>query len=104
MVIVYFWQEKLANPQLIPLNCATQVMTCLALCLSVSFSLSTQSHTHHLMNWPTSCEILQLQFQNDMHLPLTMGGAQESQPLSWLPDNENQHIILPDGTNFLPQR
>ncbi|KAM7475634.1 hypothetical protein LguiB_022877 [Lonicera macranthoides] len=60
-------KEKLANPQLISLNCATQ-------------------------------------FQNDMHLPLMMGGVQESQPLSWLPDNENQHIILPDGTNFLPQR
>ena len=69
----------------------------------LSLSLSTQTHTH-LMNWLTSYETLQLQFQNDMHLPLMMGGAQESQPLSWLPDNENQHIILPDGTNFLPQR
>ncbi|XP_059644085.1 agamous-like MADS-box protein AGL65 isoform X2 [Cornus florida] len=44
------------------------------------------------------------QFQNGMHLPLMMGGAQEAQPLSWLPNNENQHMILPGEPNFLLQR
>ncbi|GAB4838778.1 hypothetical protein Ancab_028320 [Ancistrocladus abbreviatus] len=39
-----------------------------------------------------------------MHLPLVMGGMQETQPLSWLPNNEAQQFILPDETNFLPQR
>ncbi|KAI8018962.1 Agamous-like MADS-box protein AGL65 [Camellia lanceoleosa] len=43
------------------------------------------------------------QFQNGMHLPLMMGGMQEA-PLSWLPDNENQHMLLTGDPNFLPQR
>lgn len=41
------------------------------------------------------------QFQNGMHLPLIMGGVQEAQPLTWLPNNENQHMMLPEGPNFL---
>lgn len=44
------------------------------------------------------------QFQNGMHLPLGIGGAQEAQPLQWLPNNENQQVILPGGPSFLPQR
>ncbi|KAA8540976.1 hypothetical protein F0562_024886 [Nyssa sinensis] len=44
------------------------------------------------------------EFQNGMHLPLIMGGGDEAQPLSWLPNNENQHMILPGEPNFLPQR
>uniref|UniRef100_A0A5B6YHZ7 Putative agamous-like MADS-box protein AGL17 n=1 Tax=Davidia involucrata TaxID=16924 RepID=A0A5B6YHZ7_DAVIN len=44
------------------------------------------------------------QFQNGMHLLLLMGGGEEAQPLSWLPSNENQHMILPGEPNFLPQR
>ncbi|XP_052179645.1 agamous-like MADS-box protein AGL65 [Diospyros lotus] len=44
------------------------------------------------------------QFQSGMHLPLMMGGLQEAQPLSWLPNNENQHMILTGEPNFLPQR
>ncbi|CAK9138121.1 unnamed protein product [Ilex paraguariensis] len=44
------------------------------------------------------------QFQNGMHLPLLMGGNQEGQSLSWLPNNDDQHIILPEEPNFLPPR
>nr|CAN79983.1 hypothetical protein VITISV_038034 [Vitis vinifera] len=44
------------------------------------------------------------QFQNGMHLPLIMDGVQEAQPLSWLPNNENQHLILPEEPSYLPQR
>ncbi|KAK9278393.1 hypothetical protein L1049_027958 [Liquidambar formosana] len=54
---------------------------------------------HQLMSLECSS-----QFQNGMHLPLMIGGVQEAQPLSWLPNNENQHMILPEGPNFLPQR
>ncbi|KAH9606275.1 hypothetical protein KSS87_014943 [Heliosperma pusillum] len=44
------------------------------------------------------------QFQNGMHYPLMMTSMQESQQLSWLPSNDNQQMMLPDDTNFLPQR
>lgn len=44
------------------------------------------------------------QFQNGMHLPLLIGGVQEAQPLSWLPNNENQHMIFHDDPNFLHHR
>ncbi|CAK9158657.1 unnamed protein product [Ilex paraguariensis] len=44
------------------------------------------------------------QFQNGMHLPLIMGGDQEGQSLTWLPTNENHHLVLPEEPNFQPQR
>lgn len=44
------------------------------------------------------------QFQNGMHLPLMMGSMQESQALSWLPNNENQHMMLTGEPNFLLPR
>ncbi|XP_074316965.1 agamous-like MADS-box protein AGL65 [Silene latifolia] len=44
------------------------------------------------------------QFQNGMHFPLMMTSMQEPQQLSWLPSNDNQQMMLPDETNFLPQR
>ncbi|GAB4845463.1 Agamous-like MADS-box protein agl65 [Ancistrocladus abbreviatus] len=43
-------------------------------------------------------------FQNGLHLPMLMSGIQETQPLSWLPNNETRHVILPDESNFLQQR
>ncbi|KAM7483326.1 hypothetical protein LguiB_007909 [Lonicera macranthoides] len=59
-----------------------------------------ESFTKHQLV-PLDCTT---QFHNGMHLPLMMGGTQEAQPLSWLPGNENQHMILPEEPNFLPQR
>ncbi|KAF8378698.1 hypothetical protein HHK36_030047 [Tetracentron sinense] len=44
------------------------------------------------------------QFQHGMHLPLGMDGEQQSLPLSWIPNNDSQHMILPDDPNLLPQR
>ncbi|KAI3686511.1 hypothetical protein L1987_80190 [Smallanthus sonchifolius] len=44
------------------------------------------------------------QFQNGLHLPLMMASTQEDQTLSWLPDNENQNLILPEKQNYMPQR
>lgn len=54
---------------------------------------------HQLMSLDCSS-----QFQNGLHLPLVMGGMQDSQSLSWLPNNENQQIMLPDNPNFMQQR
>ncbi|GLT43561.1 hypothetical protein SLA2020_175010 [Shorea laevis] len=42
-------------------------------------------------------------FQNGMPLPMIMGGMQETQPVSWLPNNDNQHLLLPNEPNFLPR-
>ncbi|KAL5749195.1 hypothetical protein ACOSP7_023798 [Xanthoceras sorbifolium] len=42
--------------------------------------------------------------QNGMHLPLLMSGVQENQPLAWLPNNDNQHMLVQNEPNFLPQR
>lgn len=44
------------------------------------------------------------QFENGLHLPMMMGGAQEDQTLSWFPDNEIQHVKLLEKPSFLPQR
>ncbi|KAK9669220.1 hypothetical protein RND81_13G116600 [Saponaria officinalis] len=44
------------------------------------------------------------QFQNGMHFPLMVTSMQESQQLSWLPNNDNQQMMLPDEANFFPQR
>ncbi|KAJ7956411.1 Agamous-like MADS-box protein [Quillaja saponaria] len=42
------------------------------------------------------------QLQEGMHLPLMMGGLQEAQPLSWLLNNDSQHLMLPNEPKFLP--
>ncbi|KAI4343888.1 hypothetical protein L6164_011185 [Bauhinia variegata] len=39
--------------------------------------------------------------QDGMTLPLMMTGLQESQPLSWLLNNDNHHLMLPSDTKFL---
>ncbi|KAJ0790020.1 putative transcription factor MADS-type1 family [Helianthus annuus] len=44
------------------------------------------------------------QFQNGLHLPLMMASTQEDQTLSWLPDNENQNLMLPEKQGYIPQR
>lgn len=51
----------------------------------------------HLM--PLNCTS---QFQCEMSLPLMVGGVQEAQPLPWIPNNENQPLMLPNEPNFLP--
>lgn len=45
---------------------------------------------------------ISLQFQNEMTLPLVMGGVQEAQSVLWIPNNENRSLILPHEPNFLP--
>ncbi|XP_043723895.1 agamous-like MADS-box protein AGL30 isoform X2 [Telopea speciosissima] len=44
------------------------------------------------------------QFQNGIYLPLGMGSEQQAQPISWLHNNENQHMMLLEDPNLLPQR
>ncbi|XP_062116538.1 agamous-like MADS-box protein AGL65 isoform X2 [Humulus lupulus] len=40
--------------------------------------------------------------QNEMYSPLMVGNAQEAQSLSWIPNNENQPLILLGEPSFLP--
>ncbi|KAE8124014.1 hypothetical protein FH972_018926 [Carpinus fangiana] len=42
------------------------------------------------------------QFQNGIPLHMLMSGVHETQSLSWLPNNGNQHMIVPNEPNFLP--
>ncbi|KAK7388926.1 hypothetical protein VNO78_23754 [Psophocarpus tetragonolobus] len=42
------------------------------------------------------------QLQEGMTLPLMMASLQESQPLSWLLNNDNHHLMLPSEPKFLP--
>ncbi|KAF9593097.1 hypothetical protein IFM89_020161 [Coptis chinensis] len=44
------------------------------------------------------------QFQNGMHLPLGMGGEQQAQSISWLPNNDSQHLMLTEDQSLLHQR
>ncbi|XP_073105691.1 agamous-like MADS-box protein AGL30 [Elaeis guineensis] len=44
------------------------------------------------------------QFQNGIHLPLEIGGEQQSSNISWLHDNEGQPMMLPEESNLPPQR
>ncbi|KAF8037333.1 hypothetical protein BT93_B0294 [Corymbia citriodora subsp. variegata] len=43
------------------------------------------------------------QFENAMPLPFIMGGMPEAQPLSWLPINENQHLLFQNEPHYLPE-
>ncbi|EOY21890.1 AGAMOUS-like 65, putative isoform 1 [Theobroma cacao] len=54
---------------------------------------------HHLM--PLECTS---QFQNGIPLPMMIGGVQEAQPVTWLPNNDNQHMLLHNEPSFLPHR
>ncbi|XP_017251659.1 agamous-like MADS-box protein AGL65 isoform X1 [Daucus carota subsp. sativus] len=55
-----------------------------------------------------SHQLLQLdctnQYQNGMHSSLMIGAMQESQPLSWLPSNENHQVILPAEPSYMQGR
>ncbi|KAL4566514.1 hypothetical protein LXL04_030630 [Taraxacum kok-saghyz] len=44
------------------------------------------------------------QFQNGLHLPLMMSNTQEDQSLPWLPNQENQNLIMADKQNYMPHR
>ncbi|EHA8590885.1 putative agamous-like MADS-box protein AGL65 [Cocos nucifera] len=43
-------------------------------------------------------------FQDGIHLPLEIGGEQQSSNISWLHDNEGQPMMLPEESNLPPQR
>lgn len=45
-----------------------------------------------------------VQIQPSMHMPFGMGAEQQLQPLSWIPNNENRSIALPEEPNLLPHR
>ncbi|KAH7516011.1 hypothetical protein FEM48_Zijuj10G0089200 [Ziziphus jujuba var. spinosa] len=44
------------------------------------------------------------QFQNGLHIPFKMGAEQQLQPLSWIPNSDNQHMVLPEEASLLPPR
>ncbi|KAG4116620.1 hypothetical protein ERO13_D12G180800v2 [Gossypium hirsutum] len=50
---------------------------------------------HHLLP-------LESTSQNAMPLPVMIGGVQEAQPVTWLPNNGNQQMLLHNESNFLP--
>ncbi|TYI51831.1 hypothetical protein E1A91_D12G204200v1 [Gossypium mustelinum] len=50
---------------------------------------------HHLLP-------LESTSQNAMPLPVIIGGVQEAQPVTWLPNNGNQQMLLHNESNFLP--
>ncbi|KAG4116632.1 hypothetical protein ERO13_D12G180800v2 [Gossypium hirsutum] len=52
---------------------------------------------HHLLPLESTS-----QFQNAMPLPVMIGGVQEAQPVTWLPNNGNQQMLLHNESNFLP--
>ncbi|KAE8730867.1 AGAMOUS-like 65, putative isoform 2 [Hibiscus syriacus] len=52
---------------------------------------------HHLLPLESTS-----QFQNAMPLPVMMGGLQEGQPVTWLPNNDNQQMLLQNDPDFLP--
>ncbi|XVF09048.1 hypothetical protein REPUB_Repub07fG0057500 [Reevesia pubescens] len=51
---------------------------------------------HHLMSLECTN-----QFQNGIPLPMMIGGVQEAQPITWLPNDDNQHMLLHNEPNFL---
>ncbi|KAJ4842839.1 hypothetical protein Tsubulata_034332 [Turnera subulata] len=44
------------------------------------------------------------QFQNGMHVPFRMGAEQQVPHMSWVPNNDSQHIVLPEDSNLLSHR
>ncbi|KAF6171835.1 hypothetical protein GIB67_007356 [Kingdonia uniflora] len=53
----------------------------------------------------SSLNLIQMnKFQNGMHLPLAMGGEQQSQAISWIPDNDRERMMLSEDPNLLPQK
>ncbi|XP_031263754.1 agamous-like MADS-box protein AGL30 isoform X2 [Pistacia vera] len=44
------------------------------------------------------------QFQNGLHIPFRLGSEQQLQPLSWIPNNDNRHMVLPEDPNLLSHR
>ncbi|XP_044491848.1 agamous-like MADS-box protein AGL30 isoform X4 [Mangifera indica] len=44
------------------------------------------------------------QFQNALHLPFRLGSEQQLQPLSWIPNNDNRHMVLPEDPNLFSHR
>ncbi|KAL4341118.1 hypothetical protein GQ457_08G036310 [Hibiscus cannabinus] len=51
---------------------------------------------HHLMSLECT-----KQFQNRIPLPVMISGVEETQPVTWLPSNENQHMLMHNEPNFL---
>lgn len=44
------------------------------------------------------------QFHNGMHLPFRMGAEQQLSHISWVPNNDNQQIVLPEESNLISNR
>ncbi|XP_052295506.1 agamous-like MADS-box protein AGL30 isoform X3 [Citrus sinensis] len=44
------------------------------------------------------------QFQNGICIPFRMGSEEQLQTLSWIPNNDNRHMVLPEDPNLLSHR
>ncbi|PWA93389.1 transcription factor, MADS-box [Artemisia annua] len=44
------------------------------------------------------------QFPNGLNFPMMMANNQEDQTIPWLPNNENQDMILPEKQSYMPHR
>ncbi|KAJ6987556.1 agamous-like MADS-box protein AGL30 isoform X3 [Populus alba] len=63
-----------------------------------------RSHKEHLGKQHLMSLECHSQFQNAMHVPFRMGVEQQLPPISWIPNNDSQHIMLPEDPNLLPLR
>lgn len=92
-LVLSSWQENCGKQQRTSLECTSQVIKTSA---GPDLSLS-------LSRWEIFIKTyFALQFQNGIPLHMIMSGVQEAQSLSWLPNNGNQHMIVPNEPNFLP--
>ncbi|KAJ6350564.1 hypothetical protein OIU78_006679 [Salix suchowensis] len=72
---------------------------------SLSESLNRiRSHKEHLGKQHLMSLECHSQFQNAMHVPFRMGAEQQLPPISWVPNNDSQHIMLSEDPNLLPHR
>ncbi|CAN1187810.1 Agamous-like MADS-box protein AGL30 [Linum perenne] len=72
---------------------------------SVRESLSRiQAHKENLGKQQIVSLDCNSQFQNEMQVPFRMNSEQQFPPLQWLPNCDNQHIVLPDDQNLLSNR
>lgn len=72
--------------------------------IKLDFSLSLSASCRHYASIVSNVRIVSFQYQNGMNSSMVIGAMQESQPLSWLPTNENHQVILPAEPNYLQTR
>lgn len=88
-----FCQENFEKHQLASLNCTSQVTNALADAECLFYTLRKSEN-----------DFVASQFQNGLPSSLIVGSMQETQPIPWILNNDNQHLLLPNEATFLPHR